>query len=64
MYTDTENGEQYDILIRDKNGSPVLSQQATGQVSTVDLQGVSEGNYFISVYTSEDLHSSPLIIDR
>jgi hypothetical protein len=64
MYTDAENGEQYDILIRDQNGSPVLSQQATSEVSTVDLQGVSEGNYFISVYTSEDLHSSPLIVDR
>jgi hypothetical protein len=62
MFTDNNGG--YDILVRDQNGSPVLSQQATGQVSTVDLQGVSEGNYFISVYTSEDLHSSPLIIDR
>lgn len=64
MYTEAENGEQYDIMIRDQNGNPVLSQQATDHVSIVDLQGVSEGNYIISVYTSENLHSSPLIIDR
>ncbi|MCG8311052.1 MAG: gliding motility-associated C-terminal domain-containing protein [Cytophagales bacterium] len=64
MYTEMENSEPYNIQIRDQNGNPVLSQQATDKVSTVDLQGVSEGNYIISVYTSEDLHSSQLIIDH
>lgn len=63
-YMEVENGEPYDILIRDRDGKPVLNRQANAQVSTIDIQGLGEGNYFISAYTSENLHTSPLIIER
>ena len=64
MFTDAETGIQYEINIRDQNGYSVISQQANDPVSTVDVQNITEGNYFISVYTSEDLHTSQLIIDH
>lgn len=64
MYTESENGEQYNVMVREANGNPVLSQQSNEPVSTLDVQSLAEGNYFISVYTSEDLHTSQLVIDR
>ena len=64
MFVEAETGIQYEIKIRDQNGYSVLSQQANDPVSTLDVQNITEGNYFISVYTSEDLHTSQLIIDH
>ena len=64
MYAEAENVATYEIVIRDKNGVPVINNQTTGQVSTIDVQALQEGAYFISIYASQNFHTSPLIIER
>lgn len=64
LYTEAENSQTFEIMIRSNEGIPVMAQSSSAPVTRLDVQSLEGGLYYLSLQTSKEVHTARLIIDR